>query len=52
MNTLLKTVSSKGVEEEYFLGREQAEQRSAERILKVIKTTCINTVGHIITEYI
>ncbi|KAL5233951.1 hypothetical protein ACI65C_001361 [Semiaphis heraclei] len=49
---ILKTVSLKGVEEQYFLGAGQVEQRGAEGILDAIETACINNVGHDVTEYI
>lgn len=47
---ILKTVSLKGVEEQYFLGAGQVEQRGSEEILVTIETACI--VGHDVTEYI
>lgn len=49
---ILKTVSLKGVEEQYFLGAGQVELRSAEGILDAIETAYINNVGHDVTEYI
>lgn len=49
---ILKTVSLKGVKEQYFLGAGQVEQRGAEGILDAIETACINNVGHDVTEYI
>jgi hypothetical protein len=49
---ILKTVSLKGIEEQYFLGAGQVEQRGVEGILDAIETACINTVGHDVTEYI
>ncbi|KAL4122559.1 hypothetical protein QTP88_014865 [Uroleucon formosanum] len=49
---ILKTVSLKGVEEQYFLGAGQVEQRGAEGILDAVETACINNVGHDVSEYI
>jgi len=45
-------VSLNGVEEQYFLGAKQVEQRGAEGILDAIETACINNVDHDVTEYI
>jgi len=49
---IIKTVSLKGVEEQYLLGAGQVEKRGAEGILDAIETACINNVGHDVTEYI
>lgn len=45
-------MSLKGVEQLYFSGTGQVEQRGVEGILNAIETASKNTVGQELTEYI
>lgn len=52
MYVILKTVSLKGIEEQFFLGAGQVKQRGAEEILNAIESACKTNVGQDVTEYI